>query len=130
MLRSLAYLSNKDNRLIEIKVFDKYNLSSIQKAIQSEFKELHISNNNSSIYVRYPQLTKEYRLELWAKAKNICEKYKIAVRTERKVMIDAARSLQSKDFQEKELKAIQALIDRAIKKINDALLSKQKGLLI
>tara|TARA_Y100001970_G_scaffold206990_1_gene252145 strand:- start:4922 stop:5479 length:558 start_codon:yes stop_codon:yes gene_type:complete len=90
-LQQLATLSVPEPSLINVQVWDKNNIDSIIKAIQSSELGINPSSDSDFIKVPIPPLTEERRKELAKKIKQIAEESKVSIRNVRRQYIDAIK---------------------------------------
>ena len=117
-------------RLITIQVWDKGLVKSVEKAIRDANLGLNPQPDGQIVRVPIPELSTERRTELSKIAGKYAEGARIAVRNVRR---DAMDALKKSKLPEDESKAstekIQKLTDETIKKIDDALASKEKEIM-
>ena len=118
----LATVSVPEARLISIQVWNKYNISIIENAIQKSELGINPQTDGQVIRLRIPDLTEERRKELIKILKNMGEKGKIAIRNiRREANEDLKKKLKEKDISEDDNKNfeknIQKLTDINIEKI-------------
>jgi len=82
----------------------------------------------------YPQLTEERRKELAKQVKKYAEEAKVAMRNIRRDGMDYVKKLKknseiTEDDQKKAEKDLQTLLDKYIKKVDEALAAKEKELM-
>ena len=86
------------------------------------------------IRLTFPQLTEERRKELAKQVKKYGEDAKVAMRNIRRDGMDYVKKLKknseiTEDDQKKAEKDLQTLLDKYIKKVDDALAAKEKELM-
>ena len=130
-LNGVATISSPDARSLVIQPWDTSLLKEIQKAIQ--LSDLGITPQNDGKVVRliFPQLTEERRKELTKQVKKYAEDAKVAMRNVRRDGMDYVKKLKknseiTEDDQKKAEKDLQDMLDKYIKKVDDALAAKEK----
>ena len=133
-LNGVATISSPDARSLVIQPWDTSLLKEIQKAILS--RELGINPHNDGKVIRliFPQLTEERRKELTKQVKKYAEEAKVAMRNVRRDGMDYVKKLKknseiTEDDQKKAEKDLQDMLDKFIKKVDDALAVKEKELM-
>lgn len=133
-LREIANISTPDVRLIVINAYDPTALPAIEKAIIAANLGITPMNDGRVIRVPIPELSEERRRELGKVARQMTEKGRVSVRGIRqdaneKIKILSRESKITEDEKEKGLKEIQNLTDNYIKKLDEALESKEKEMM-
>lgn len=133
-LNQVANISVPEPRLINVQVFDRSTVKAVEKAIRDSGLGLNPQTEGSTIRVPIPELNSERRKELSKVAAKYAEQTRVAVRNVRRDGMDAVKKAQKDgDVSEDEQKVwsdkIQAVTDAHIKKIDDALASKEKEIL-
>jgi len=133
-LNGVATISSPDARSLVIQPWDTSLLKEIQKAIQ--LSDLGITPQNDGKVVRliFPQLTEERRKELTKQVKKYAEDAKVAMRNVRRDGMDYVKKLKknseiTEDDQKKAEKDLQDMLDKFIKKVDEALAAKEKELM-
>jgi len=133
-LRETAGISTPEPRLIVIQPWDTTLVQAIAAAIQKSELGINPVVDGKIIRIPIPQLDQERRKELDKVCKKLAEDGRIAIRSERRHGIEAARKLQ-KDGQitEDDLKhaekEIQNKTDEYVKEIDTTLVHKEKDIL-
>ena len=109
-------------------------LKEIQKAIQASDLGINPQNDGRVIRLVFPQLTEERRKELIKQVKKYAEDGKVAMRNLRRDGMDYIKKLKknseiTEDDQKQAEKDLQDLLDKYIKKVDDALAAKEKELM-
>ncbi|MBQ7330727.1 MAG: ribosome recycling factor, partial [Oscillospiraceae bacterium] len=109
-------------------------LKDIQKAIQVSDLGINPQNDGKVIRLIFPQLTEERRKELAKQVKKYAEEAKVAMRNLRRDGMDYVKKLKknseiTEDDQKKAEKDLQDMLDKYIKKVDDALAAKEKELM-
>ena len=133
-LSGVATISSPDARTLVISPWDTKLLKDIQKAIQSSDLGINPQNDGRVIRLVFPQLTEERRKDLTKQVKKYAEDGKVAMRNIRRDGMDYVKKLKknseiTEDDQKKAEKDLQTLLDKYIKKIDDALAAKEKELM-
>jgi len=133
-LAGVATISSPDARTLVIQPWDSSLLKEIQKAIQSSDLGINPQNDGKVIRLIFPQLTEERRKELTKQVKKYAEEAKVAMRNIRRDGMDYVKKLKknseiTEDEQKKAEKDLQDMLDKNIKKVDDALAAKEKELM-
>ena len=133
-LSGVATISSPDARTLVIQPWDSSLLKSIQKAIQVSDLGINPQNDGRVIRLTFPQLTEERRKELTKQVKKYAEEAKVAMRNLRRDGMDYVKALKKKseiteDEQKKAEKDLQDMLDKYIKKVDEALAAKEKELM-
>ena len=117
-----------------ISPWDSKALKSIEKAIQNSDLGINPQNDGRVIRLTFPQLTEERRRDLTKQVKKYAEDAKVAMRNIRRDGMDYVKALKKKseiteDEQKKAEKDLQEMLDKFIKKVDDALAVKEKELM-
>jgi len=133
-LNGVATISSPDARTLVIQPWDTKLLKDIQKAIQVSDLGINPQNDGKVIRLIFPQLTEERRKELTKQVKKYAEDAKVAMRNVRRDGMDYVKALKKKseiteDEQKKAEKDLQDMLDKYIKKVDDALAAKEKELM-
>lgn len=130
-LNQVGTVSIPEPRLLSVQVWDKGMSKNVEKAIRDAGLGLNPQADGTLIRVPLPELSSERRQELAKIAGKYAEQARIAVRNVRRDAMDALKKAEKGgDISEDELKTesdkVQKLTDDTIKKIDDALSSKEK----
>ena len=133
-LNGVATISSPDARTLVIQPWDTKLLKDIQKAIQISDLGINPQNDGRVIRLVFPQLTEERRKELVKQIKKYGEDAKVAMRNIRRDGMDYVKKLKknseiTEDEQKKAEKDLQDLLDKYIKKADEALAAKEKELM-
>jgi len=133
-LNGVATISSPDARTLVVQPWDAQLLKEIQKAIQISDLGITPQNDGRVIRLIFPQLTEERRKELTKQVKKYAEEAKVAMRNIRRDGMDYVKKLKkdstiTEDEQKKAEKDLQDLLDKYIKKVDDALAVKEKELM-
>ena len=133
-LSGVATISSPDARTLVIQPWDGTLLKAIQKAILTSDLGINPQNDGRVIRLVFPQLTEERRKELTKQVKKYAEEAKVAMRNIRRDGMDYVKALKKKseiteDEQKKAEKDLQDMLDKHIKKVDEALAAKEKELM-
>ncbi|MBQ8880718.1 MAG: ribosome recycling factor [Oscillospiraceae bacterium] len=133
-LNGVATISSPDARTLVIQPWDTQLLKEIQKAIQMSDLGITPQNDGRVVLLIFPQLTEERRKELTKQVKKYAEEAKVAMRIIRRDGMDYVKKLKkdsaiTEDEQKKAEKDLQDMLDKFIKKVDDALAVKEKELM-
>ena len=133
-LNSVANISTPDARTLVIQPWDSTLLKEVQKAILSSDLGINPQNDGKVIRLVFPQLTEERRKELTKQVKKYAEDAKVAMRNIRRDGMDYIKKLKkdsqiTEDEQKKAEKDLQDILDKFIKKADEALAAKEKELM-
>ena len=133
-LNGVATISSPDARTLVISPWDSKLLKDIQKTIQVSDLGINPQNDGKVIRLVFPQLTEERRKELAKQVKKYAEDAKVAMRNLRRDGMDYVKKLKknseiTEDDQKKAEKDLQDMLDKYIKKVDEALAAKEKELM-
>ncbi len=133
-INQVATLSLPDARTINIQPWEAKMLGPIEKAIQKTDIGINPVNDGKIIRLIMPQLTEERRKELAKKAKKMAEDAKIGMRNIRRESNEVLKKAEKdKEITEDDLlkgeQDIQKVTDEFIKRIEDALVHKEKEIM-
>ena len=133
-LNGVATISSPDARTLVIQPWDTQLLKEIQKAILTSDLGINPQNDGRVVRLVFPQLTEERRKELTKQVKKYAEDAKVAMRNLRRDGMDYVKNLKKKneiteDEQKKAEKDLQDILDKFIKKADEALAAKEKELM-
>ena len=133
-LNGVATISSPDARTLVIQPWDSSLLKGIQKSIQASELGINPQNDGRVIRLVFPQLTEERRKELTKKVKKYNEEAKVAMRNIRRDGMDYIKALKKKseiteDEQKEAEKKLQEVLDKHIRKADEALAAKEKELM-
>lgn len=133
-LNQVATVSAPEPRLLSVQIWDRSNISAVEKAIRNAGLGINPITDGQNIRLPIPDLTEERRKELAKLAHQYAEKAKVAVRNVRGDARDALKTDEKKkEISEDEHKRldteVQKLTDDAIKEIDDILAAKDKEIL-
>ena len=133
-LNQVATVSAPEPRLLSVQVWDRSNMSAVEKAIRNASLGINPITDGQNIRLPIPDLTEERRKELAKLAGQYAEKAKIAVRNVRRDGMDALKTDEKKnEISEDERKRseteVQKLTDDTIKEIDSVAAGKEKEIL-
>ena len=133
-LNGVATISSPDARTLIIQPWDTKLLKDIAKAIQMSDLGINPQNDGRVIRLTFPQLTEERRKELVKQVRKYGEEAKVAMRNIRRDGMDLVKKLKknseiTEDDQKKAEKDLQDLLDKHIKRVDEALAAKEKELM-
>lgn len=133
-LAGVATISSPDARTLVVSPWDTKLLKDIQKAIQMSDLGINPQNDGRVIRLVFPQLTEDRRKELVKQIKKYAEDSKVAMRNIRRDGMDYVKKLKknseiTEDEQKKAEKELQDMLDKYIKKVDDATAVKEKELM-
>jgi ribosome recycling factor len=133
-LNQVATVSVPEPRLLSVQVWDRSNVSYVEKAIRSAGLGINPVTDGQNIRLPIPDLTEERRKELAKLASQYAEKAKIAVRNVRRDAMDQLKTDEKKheiaEDERKRLEAdVQKMTDDTIKDIDQVVAAKEKEIL-
>ena len=133
-ITQVATISAPEPRLLSVQVWDKANISPVEKAIRSAGLGLNPINDGNTLRLPIPDLTEERRKELAKLANQYAEKARIAIRNVRRDGMENLKADESKkEISEDERKRaeadVQKLTDEIIKAADEAAAHKEKEIL-
>ena len=133
-LNQVATVSAPEPRMLSVQVWDRSNMSAVEKAIRNAGLGINPITDGQNIRLPIPELTEERRKELAKLASQYAEKARIAVRNVRRDGMDALKTDEKKkEISEDEHKRldteVQKLTDDTIKEIDAAAQAKEKEIL-
>lgn len=129
-LDQVGTISVPDARMLSVQVWDKGNVSAVEKAIRESSLGLNPAVDGQLIRIALPELNEERRTQLVKVARDYSEQARVAVRNVRRDGMDSLKKAEknseiSKDDHKIYADEVQALTDKAIKKVDDALSQKE-----
>ena len=133
-LNQVAGVSVPDGRTLEIRPWDLTQLGAIEKAILKSDLGLTPVNDGRLIRISIPALTEERRKEIVKVVNKMSEDYKIAIRNERRHIVDEIKKLEkeksiTEDDRKKYEVDVQKLTDSYIGKIEELVKQKEEELM-
>lgn len=133
-LNQVATVSAPEPRLLSVQVWDKSNVTPVEKAIRNAGLGINPIVDGNNIRLPIPDMTEERRKELAKLAHSYAEKAKIAARNVRRDGNDDLKTDEKKkeigEDDRKRLEAeVQKMTDATIAEIDSALAAKEKEIL-
>ncbi len=133
-LTQVATVSTPEPRMLSVQVWDKSNVTPVEKAIRSAGLGLNPISDGQTLRLPIPDLTEERRKELAKLAGQYAEKARVAVRNVRRDGMDNLKADEKKgEISEDERKRaeteVQKLTDSTIADIDAVLAHKEKEIL-
>ena len=133
-LNQVAAISVPEPRMITVSVWDKGMVAAVDKAIRAAGIGLNPVVDGQTLRVPVPPLTEERRKDLAKLAGKYAETQKIAVRNVRRDGMEDLKKLEkdgaiSQDDQKKMGEEIQRFTDDAVKRIDEALKTKEQEIM-
>lgn len=133
-LNQVATVSTPEPRLLSVQVWDKSNVTPVEKAIRNAGLGINPIVDGNNIRLPIPDMTEERRKELAKLAHSYAEKAKIAARNVRRDGNDDLKADEKKkEISEDERKRfeveVQKMTDATIAEIDAALAAKEKEIL-
>jgi len=133
-LNGVANISSPDARTLVIQPWDSSLMKTIEKAILTSDLGINPQNDGKVIRLVFPQLTEERRKDLVKQTKKYAEEAKVAMRNIRRDGMDYIKKLKksseiTEDEQKKAEKDLQDMLDKNIKKVDEAYAAKEKELM-
>src|SRR5262245_39261184 len=129
-LNQVATISVPEPRTISVQVWDKGNVSAVDRAIREANLGINPVVDGALIRLPIPTLTAERRQELAKLAHKYAEQTRIAVRNVRREGMELLKKLEkdakmSQDEHHKASDKVQELTDKLVKEIDDTLAAKE-----
>jgi ribosome recycling factor len=133
-LNQVATVSAPEPRMLSVQVWDKSNITPVEKAIRNAGLGINPITDGNNIRLPIPDMTEERRKELVKLAHQYGEKAKIAVRNVRRDGNDALKTDENKkeiseDDRKRSEGEVQKLTDAAVADIDAVMASKEKEIL-
>jgi ribosome recycling factor len=133
-LNQVATVSAPEPRMLSVQVWDKSNMTPVEKAIRNAGLGINPITDGQNIRLPIPDMTEERRKELVKLAHSYAEKAKIAVRNVRRdgnddLKTDEKKKLISEDDRKRLETEVQKLTDATVSELDAALASKEKEIL-
>jgi ribosome recycling factor len=133
-LNQVATVSAPEPRLLSVQIWDKSNVTPVEKAIRNAGLGINPITDGQNIRLPIPDLTEERRKELVKLAHSYAEKAKIAVRNVRRdgnddLKADEKKKEISEDDRKRAETEIQKMTDATIAEIDVAAAAKEKEIL-
>lgn len=133
-LSQVATVTVPEPRMLSVQVWDKSNVTPVDKAIRSAGLGLNPIVDGQTLRLPIPDLTEERRKELAKLASSYAEKAKIAARNVRRDGMEALKAAEKKgkisqDEQKRLEGDVQKITDKAVTDIDAAATAKEKEIL-
>jgi ribosome recycling factor len=133
-LNQVATVSVPEPRLLSVQVWDKGNVTPVEKAIRSAGLGLNPINDGTTLRLPIPDLTEERRKELAKLAGKYAESARIAIRNVRRdgmenLKADENKKEISEDDRKRLETEVQKLTDDMIKAVDESSSAKEKEIL-
>lgn len=133
-LNQVANVNVPEARLLTVQVWDESMIPMVEKAIRESGLGLNPAAAGNMIRVPVPELSEERRQELAKVASKYAEQGRIAIRNVRRDGMEKIKVMEkngelSEDEAHKLHDDVQKLTDTYIKKVDDALASKEKDIM-
>jgi ribosome recycling factor len=133
-LNQLASVNCPEPRLIVVTPFDKSAIGDIDRAIGASDLGLNPINDGKVVRIPIPELTEERRRDLVRQVKKVSEDFRVSIRNHRRDANEMLKELlKEKEIAEDDHRQgqdkVQALTDEGIKKVDDALRSKEEEIM-
>jgi ribosome recycling factor len=133
-LNQVATVSAPEPRMLTVQVWDRSNVTPVEKAIRSAGLGLNPITEGQMLRLPIPDLTADRRKELAKLAGQYAEKAKIAIRNVRRdgndgLKADENKKLISEDDRKRLETEVQKITDDMIKAVDDAAAAKEKEIL-
>ena len=133
-LNQVATVSAPEPRMLSVQVWDKSNVTPVEKAIRAAGLGLNPITDGQMLRLPIPDLTEERRKELAKLAGQYAEKARIAARNVRRdgmdmLKADENKKVISEDERKRLENEVQKMTDDTVKAIDDAATAKEKEIL-
>ncbi|MCG8355081.1 MAG: ribosome recycling factor [Kiloniellales bacterium] len=133
-LNQLATISVPEARLITVQVWDRANVSAVEKAIRESDLGLNPQTEGQVLRVPIPMLSEERRVELTKVAGKYAEQARVAVRNVRRDGMETLKRMEkeheiSEDEHHMWADEIQEITDAHVKGIDEALAQKEQEIM-
>ena len=133
-LNQVAAVSVPEPRMISVSVWDRGLVVSVEKAIRSSDLGLNPVVDGQTLRLPIPPLTEERRKEIAKIAGKYAEQQRIAIRNVRRDANDDCRKAQkdgviSQDEEKRMEAEVQKITDEAIKRVDEALKTKEQEIM-
>ena len=130
-LTQVGTVSVPEPRMITVQVWDKGQVKAVEKAIRDAGLGLNPMSDGTLVRVPIPDLTQDRRQELVKVAGKYAEQARVSVRNVRRDGMELLKTLEKKhelsqDEHRKWHDEVQTLTDSHIKKVDEALATKEK----
>ena len=125
-MNQVGAITVPEPRMISINVWDKALVGAVERAIRDAGIGLNPVVDGQNVRIPIPPLTEERRKELAKVAAKYAEQAKVAVRNVRREGMEAVKSAEGGEDQQKKLsEEVQKLTDEMVKKVDEAFTAKE-----
>lgn len=125
-MNQVGAITVPEPRMISINVWDKALVGAVERAIRDSGIGLNPVVDGQNVRIPIPPLTEERRKELAKVAAKYAEQAKVAVRNVRREGMEAVKSAEGGEDQQKKLsEEVQKLTDEMVKKVDEAFTAKE-----
>ena len=133
-ITQVATLSAPEPRMLTVQVWDKSNVTPVEKAIRSAGLGLNPINDGTTLRLPIPDLTEERRKELAKLSHSYAEKARVAIRNVRRDGMDNLKADENKkeiseDDRKRGEAEVQKLTDKIIKEADAIAAQKEQEIL-
>ena len=133
-LNQVANISTPEPRMIVVSVWDRNNVSAVDKAIRNSNLGLNPAVEGQTLRIPLPPLSEERRKELVKVVHQYAEDTRIAVRNVRRDGMEHLKQMEKKgdisqDDHKRQSDLVQKLTDKIIKDIDDRMKAKEQEIL-
>ncbi len=133
-LNQLATVAAPEPRMLSVQVWDRTNVTPVEKAIRSAGLGLNPITDGQTLRLPIPDMTEERRKEMVKLAGTYAEKAKVAARNVRRDGMEALKAAEKKgkisqDEQKRLETEVQKITDKAMVEIDAAVAAKEKEIL-
>ena len=133
-LNQVGTVSAPEPRMLSIQVWDKSNVSAVERAIRNSGLGLNPVTDGQNVRLPIPDLTEERRKELAKLAGQYSEKAKIAIRNVRRdgmdaLKVDENKKVISEDDRKRLETEVQKLTDQMVAELDELSTAKEKEIL-
>lgn len=133
-INQLATVSTPEARMLSVQVWDRNNVSAVEKAIRNSGLGLNPMTEGTTLRIPVPELNEERRKEMSKVAAKYAEAGRVAVRNVRRDGMDDVKKREKdgeigKDDAKRISDSIQKLTDTQIGRIDEILMAKEKEIM-
>ena len=133
-LNQVATVSAPEPRMLTVQVWDRSNMTPVEKAIRSAGLGINPITDGQNIRLPIPDMTAERRKELAKLASQYAEKARIAIRNVRRDGMEALKEDEKKkeiseDDRKRSEEEVQKVTDQYVKLADEAAVAKEKEIL-
>ena len=133
-INQVGTISVPEGRMLSVQVWDKANVTSVEKAIRDSGLGLNPVTDGTLVRIPLPELTEERRLELKKVAHKYAEQSRISIRNIRRSGMDDLKKAEkdgsmSEDEMHMWSDEVQSLTDKYIGEIDDLISAKEEEIM-